>query len=124
MERTDVRLRLVDAARSCFAAKGYHATSVQEIVERAAVTKGAFYHYFASKDDLLWLLHEQFIAEELALADGLRQAGGSPVRRLKQLILDLVQSIGKYRENVRVLCLRAHPRPLGRGVSSGATTTS
>lgn len=46
-----------DAARTAavelFARHGIANTSVQQIVEAAGVTKGAMYHYFRSKDDLL-----------------------------------------------------------------------
>ncbi|CAM5504407.1 hypothetical protein SHIRM173S_11601 [Streptomyces hirsutus] len=45
--------RLLAAATRLFAEQGYDRTSVQEIVEAAGVTKGALYHYFGSKDDLL-----------------------------------------------------------------------
>lgn len=52
-EATDVRQRLLAAATRLFAERGYDRTSVQEVVEAAGVTKGALYHYFGSKDDLL-----------------------------------------------------------------------
>ncbi|WUH94276.1 TetR/AcrR family transcriptional regulator [Streptomyces sp. NBC_00433] len=45
--------RLLAEATRLFAERGYDRTSVQEIVEAAGVTKGALYHYFGSKDDLL-----------------------------------------------------------------------
>jgi AcrR family transcriptional regulator len=50
---TDVPQRLLAEATRLFAERGYDRTSVQEIVEAAGVTKGALYHYFGSKDDLL-----------------------------------------------------------------------
>ncbi|MDA8344800.1 MAG: TetR/AcrR family transcriptional regulator [Thermaerobacter sp.] len=99
---TEVRDRLIDSARNCFVQKGYAATSVQEIVAAARVTKGAFYYYFASKDEVLELLHDQFLESELALADELRRAGGSPAQRLRQMVADLVASIAQYRQNVRI----------------------
>jgi len=46
------RLKLVDAALALVRAKGYAATSVDELCTRAGVTKGAFFHHFASKSDL------------------------------------------------------------------------
>ncbi len=45
--------RLLAEATRLFAERGYDRTSVQDIVEAAGVTKGALYHYFGSKDDLL-----------------------------------------------------------------------
>ncbi|KLJ02251.1 TetR/AcrR family transcriptional regulator [Streptomyces albidoflavus] len=50
---TPVPRRLLAAATRLFADQGYDRTSVQEIVEAAGVTKGALYHYFGSKEDLL-----------------------------------------------------------------------
>ncbi|MDJ0344551.1 TetR/AcrR family transcriptional regulator [Streptomyces sp. H10-C2] len=50
---TAVPERLLAEATRLFAERGYDRTSVQEIVEAAGVTKGALYHYFGSKDDLL-----------------------------------------------------------------------
>lgn len=46
------RESLVDVARIEFGRRGYAATSVDDIVERAAVTKGAFYHHFPGKREI------------------------------------------------------------------------
>lgn len=46
------RTLLIDAMRSLALAKGLPATSVEEVCERAGVTKGSFYHHFSSKEDL------------------------------------------------------------------------
>jgi AcrR family transcriptional regulator len=45
--------RLIEVALRLFAEKGFEGTSVQDVVVTAGVTKGAMYHYFGSKDDLL-----------------------------------------------------------------------
>jgi len=55
-QRRDARLerrrrRIADAALSLFADHGYNATSVEEIVERARMSKSAFYEFFTSKED-------------------------------------------------------------------------
>lgn len=44
--------KLIEAALALIRAKGYAATSVDELCVRAGVTKGAFFHHFASKDAL------------------------------------------------------------------------
>jgi TetR/AcrR family transcriptional repressor of nem operon len=46
------REKLVEAALPLIRTKGYAATSVDELCAGAGVTKGAFFHHFASKDDL------------------------------------------------------------------------
>ena len=48
----DSKLRLLDAAVGAIRAKGYDATTVDDVCHAAALTKGAFFHHFRSKDDL------------------------------------------------------------------------
>ena len=50
--KPNARARLLDAALGTIRAKGYAATSVDELCARAGVTKGAFFHHFRSKDAL------------------------------------------------------------------------
>lgn len=44
--------KLLDAAQQLMLAKGFVATTVDEICEEAGLTKGSFFHYFESKEDL------------------------------------------------------------------------
>ena len=46
------KTKLLDSAQELMAAKGFSATSVDEICQRAKLTKGSFFHYFESKEDL------------------------------------------------------------------------
>ena len=50
--KRDARSKLLDAALSVIRTKGYSAASVDELCAAAGVTKGAFFHYFKSKDEL------------------------------------------------------------------------
>lgn len=59
---TKRRSEIIDAATSLFAARGYHPTSIADIVGAIGVGKGVFYWYFDSK--------EQLFAE--MLRDGMR----------------------------------------------------
>lgn len=49
----DRRLYVVNTAHQLFIEKGYLATSIQDILEYSGISKGTFYNYFASKNDLL-----------------------------------------------------------------------
>jgi AcrR family transcriptional regulator len=44
---------LISAASELFATQGYDRTSVDRIIKQAGVSKGAFYHHFSSKEELL-----------------------------------------------------------------------
>ncbi len=51
-ERGDARTRLLDAAMNMIRARGFDATSVDDLCEAAAVTKGSLFHHFATKEEL------------------------------------------------------------------------
>jgi TetR/AcrR family transcriptional repressor of nem operon len=46
------KTKLLQAAISVIRAKGYAATRIEDICEAAGLTKGSFFHHFASKEDL------------------------------------------------------------------------
>lgn len=60
--RMETRARLLDAAIGLIVASGVAAASIRGICERAGFSQGAFYSYFASKDDLLFTLVEEHMA--------------------------------------------------------------
>jgi AcrR family transcriptional regulator len=65
------RAELLAAGQALFLAKGIAGTSLDDITQRAGVSKGLFYLYFASKEDLVLALQEQF---SRALAERMRAA--------------------------------------------------
>ena len=85
MERREkTRQDLQAAAETCFVTRGFHATSVDEVAERAGYTKGAVYSNFASKEDLFFAVYQQRVERTLAeIEPGLREAG--PERALDWL---------------------------------------
>ena len=87
-----VKDRILAAAVDLFAEKGFDATSVQEVVDRAQVTKGAMYHYFRSKDDLLYEIYHGLISQQLADLDRILAAGYPPAHALRAIIVDLVET--------------------------------
>jgi len=74
--REKTRQDLLNAAETCFVTRGFHATSVDEVAERAGYTKGAVYSNFASKEDLFFGVYQRRIDRVLTdVVPGLRQAG-------------------------------------------------
>lgn len=62
------KAELVDCAQALFLEKGYEATTVADILARTGLSKGAFYHHFESKEDLLDALTQRIAAAIIAAA--------------------------------------------------------
>lgn len=81
-----VRLdELMAAAEALFVRQGVQATTIDEIVARADVAKGTFYHYFASKAEVLAALRARFLQGFLDRIDAAMAAcpPGDGVARLR-----------------------------------------
>jgi AcrR family transcriptional regulator len=79
----NTRARLLDAALTLFAAKGYVATGTQEIIEAASVTKPVLYHYFESKEALFRELVGGIYDATAAAWDEVRARETSAIARLR-----------------------------------------
>lgn len=80
--------------------KGYDATSVQEIVAAAGVTKGGFYHYFRSKAELLRLIHQEFVDHELRRIRHIVATVEDPRDQLRATIRSLLQGVSRHRQQI------------------------
>jgi AcrR family transcriptional regulator len=85
-----VRQRLLAEATRLFAERGFESTSVQEIVMAAGVTKGAMYHYFGSKDDLLHEIYGRVLRLQMERLTRFADAGGPVTERLHATAMDVV----------------------------------
>jgi AcrR family transcriptional regulator len=68
-DRETRRRAILDAAAAVFDGRGYAATTVEEIAERAGISKGSVYNYFHSKHDLFNHLFTEAVATDEAEAD-------------------------------------------------------
>jgi AcrR family transcriptional regulator len=88
------RTRLLKAARKAFAERGYPATRVDDITQRAGTSHGAFYLYFANKQDIMEALADETSGAMFALADKLEgispgEAGYQHLRRWIAEFIDI-----------------------------------
>ena len=71
---------------------GYENTSVQEIIDTVGVSKGAFYHHFTSKDDILEAIAITCVSDGLELTESvLRDSTMAGLRKLNHLFVTLQQ---------------------------------
>ena len=91
------RSRLLDAARTAFAERGYPATRVDDITQTAGTSHGAFYLYFANKQDIMEALADETSAEMFTLADHLEgiRPGEQGYQHLRRWIEEFVDIYGR-----------------------------
>jgi TetR/AcrR family transcriptional regulator, transcriptional repressor for nem operon len=89
--------KLIDAAVSLFAVKGFNSTGIAEILAQVKVPKGSFYHYFKSKEDLGLAVidHYGHILCE-GLATSLATNPGTPLTRLHQYFTGVLAYFGEH----------------------------
>lgn len=100
------RQELLNAAEKLFCAKGYEGTSVQDILNVAEMSKGGFYHHFASKEDVIKALCARRAERALAYTeDALSKADSSmgrinavlrgfmPLRREESTFVDMLRPV-------------------------------
>jgi AcrR family transcriptional regulator len=73
--RAERRAQVLDGARRLFAERGYHATSVHDIIREADIARGTFYLYFESKRAIFAELLDEFFA---TLAGAVKRIDVSP----------------------------------------------
>ena len=87
-----VKERLLRVATRLFARHGFEGTSVQDIVDAAGVTKGAMYHYYGSKDDLLYEVYHQLLTMQMSHLTDIVKGSGTAAERLREAAIDVVES--------------------------------
>ena len=85
------RERLLDADQDLILAQGFSATAVDAICEKAKLTKGSFFHYFDSKEQLGRVLLERFCADGHRLHAGLCGVERDPLKRIDNYLNGLIK---------------------------------
>jgi AcrR family transcriptional regulator len=100
--RPSARNKILATAVELFDKQGYEASSVQEIVDGAGVTKGSFYHHFDSKEAVLLVIHDTFIDHQLEVLDSIT-TGNRPIREsLAELIEEIVVGVEAFQAHQRI----------------------
>lgn len=96
------RDQVVDQAAAVFARKGFHGTSIDELVEATGLHRGGLYYYIGSKEQLLIRIHERFIGPLLEQARNIVERSEPPEVELRLLADALIRDIVDYRDQVTV----------------------
>jgi AcrR family transcriptional regulator len=101
------RERILEAAASVFANKGYHETRVDDIVVESETSKGSVYFHFPGKQQIFLALVDQFadvLQNKLTGAIAGEQDG---VRRVDAALTITLETFGRYRGLAKILLIQA-----------------
>ncbi|AZU63954.1 TetR/AcrR family transcriptional regulator [Neobacillus mesonae] len=99
---SSLRERIIETSLRLFEARGYHKVTVDQIVKESNTSKGGFYHNFKSKDELLYVIHDQFISYILEEGKKAYKQWNTPTERLHGIIKSFVMVLDLYKSQVTV----------------------
>jgi AcrR family transcriptional regulator len=100
--------RIIASAVTLFAEQGFDATTVQQVVDHAKVTKGALYHYFDAKDDLLFEIYRALIGTQTADLETIVAQGLGPADTVRAILVNVVRSTVDRLAEAAVFFREAH----------------
>jgi AcrR family transcriptional regulator len=105
---------LLEAALAVFSQRGFRNTRLDDVAEAAGVTKGAIYHYFDTKEELLLSVIEHYQSLAFGRAEeALANRGLSASERIQQVVKKIFQPTGERKRLLLALLIRgiAHEVP-------------
>ncbi|HZV49960.1 MAG TPA: TetR/AcrR family transcriptional regulator [Candidatus Dormibacteraeota bacterium] len=93
---------IVEQAAALFDERGYHRVSMEEIAAAVGIRKPSLYHYVRSKDEILTLIHREFMDLVISRAEARQAVAMSPEQQLLEFMADILELMHTHRGHVRV----------------------
>jgi len=103
--RADQRERLLGAARDVFAERGYVASSIDDVVARAAVSRTSFYHFFDNKEDCLLAVFWRGVEQVIVPLAELAASDLEPEEKIRSGVESLVHALADDPPMARVMLI-------------------
>jgi AcrR family transcriptional regulator len=87
---------IVSAAARIFRTKGYHAATVRDIADEVGILKGSLYHHFASKEELLYLVVKEPIAQMYRTISEIAAADATAAEKLRRAISAHLEAFDRH----------------------------
>ncbi|HNN95432.1 MAG TPA: helix-turn-helix domain-containing protein [Pseudomonadota bacterium] len=107
--RNERRLQILEVARQLFAQRGYHATSIQDLLDRADIARGTFYLHFDSKRAIFDELVDEFLARirSVVRVVDLAPAAPPPLLQIESNLDRIFSVLQQNRDITRITLLMA-----------------
>ncbi len=107
MNKTERREVIIDCAKELFLQKGYHSTTVTDVIEKARIARSTFYAHFTSKNDIFFLLVDRFAAilRDAILGINISRAekGNELTGQIRGMTVGLVEAFDANRDLTQLL---------------------
>ena len=97
----DKRLEIMERCADLFDSGGYHRATMQMLADEVGLGKPTLYHYFASKTDILYAIHQRHIAALMEGLDSEQRRGSTPQELLLHACRDILEEIARHPGYVR-----------------------
>jgi AcrR family transcriptional regulator len=98
----ETKQKIINTARELFLTKGYQTTSINDIIKKMGISKGAFYHHFTSKDELLDAITSVFSEEALVDMLAIKNESIDALAKLNKIFSFSRQYKSANKEMVRI----------------------
>jgi AcrR family transcriptional regulator len=102
------RAHIAQAAARVFRAKGFHSATIRDVAVEAGLSQGSLYNYVRTKDDILYLVHQDMTAayarDVEAAIDGLTE----PRARLRAALAAFVHSMRERHGDIALIYQETH----------------
>jgi AcrR family transcriptional regulator len=106
-DKEATRQRLLDAAETVFAEKGYHAAAVDDIIQASDSSKGGFYFHFPNKEAIFLSLIEALTPKLEAAVDHAIAGERDPVAQLDAALRVALETFSRHRRLSKILLVEA-----------------
>ncbi len=113
-EAAVTRARLLDAALASFHAKGYSATTLDDIARQAEITRGAIQWHFGNKAELYNTLVRESYQEAATIFGEIYRAEGTPLQKLRLILtkwLSYAEEDTRFRTMLELVMLKTEVSP-------------
>jgi AcrR family transcriptional regulator len=100
------RQKIIDTALMLFEEKGFNDTTIQDIIDKMQMSKGAIYHHFKSKDEIILAVRDQVSRDDSNVIEDLIHNNELPIKiKISKIIMHLTTSERK-KKLLDCVCLR------------------
>lgn len=103
--------KILEAAKKLFLEKGYENTTIQDIVnELGGLTKGAIYHHFRTKEDIICALSDKMFSDNNPFAIVKQRKDLNALQKMREVIKLNQTNTEEKQVNIQALPLLKNPR--------------